>query len=125
MNRSLLAWIGRLSFRQYITKKEHKYGIKYFELTTSGRLILRICIYTAERFEDPEGLRQSGATVLQLMRDFVHQGYQVFMDNWYNSVKLVKSLSEIATYVCGTLNPRQLRRPKKLIGLKLKKNELV
>jgi hypothetical protein len=125
LDESLLAWGGRLSFRQYITNKAHKYGIKYFELTTSDGLILRICLYTAEGYEDPEVLGQSGAIVLVLMKDFLLQGYQLFMDNWYNSVKLVETLTANGTYVCGTLNPRRQGLPKKLIKTKLKKGEWV
>ena len=63
LDESLLAWRGRLSFSQYITNKAHKYGIKYFELTTWDGLILRVVLYTAEGFEDPYELGQSGAIV--------------------------------------------------------------
>jgi hypothetical protein len=125
LDESLLAWRGRLSFRQYITNKAHKYGIKYFELTTSDGLILRICLYTATGYPDPEELGQSGAIVMVLMKDFLLQGYQLFMDNWYKSVKLVETLTARKTYVCGTLNPRRQGLPKKLIKTKLKKGEWV
>ena len=114
-----------MSFRQYITNKAHKYGIKYFEVTSWDGLILRVVLYTAEGFEDPEELGQSGAIVLQLMKDFLYQGYQLYMDNWYNSVKLFQVLANRFTYVCGTVNPRQVGLPKKLLATKLKKNQWV
>ena len=59
LNKLLLALLGRLSFSQYIMNKGHKYGIKHFELTRWDRLILRICIHTAEEFDDREELGQS------------------------------------------------------------------
>ena len=125
IDESLLAWRGRLSFRQYITNKAHKYGIKYFEVTSWDGLILRIVLYTAEGFPDPDELGQSGAIVLQLMKDFLYQGYQLYMDNWYNSVKLFQVLADRFTYVCGTVNPRRVGLPKKLLATKLKKNQWV
>lgn len=45
LDESMLLWRGRLSFRQYIPSKAHKYGIKFFELCTNDGFVLDLVIY--------------------------------------------------------------------------------
>ena len=102
--------------------KHCKYRIKYFELTTDDGLILRIVMHmSSQEFDDPEQLGQSGAVVLKLMEDFLRQGYQLYMDNFYNSVPLFQVLGREMTLVCGTVNKKRKGLPKAI--LKAKKEE--
>ena len=126
LDESLLAWRGRLSFRVYMgTANKHcKYGIKYFELCTSAGLILRAVMHTvSQQFQDPLDLGQSGAIVIKLMKDFLQQGYHLYMDNWYNSVPLAEELTRQGTYLVGTVNKKRKGLPKKMIRAQLKKGE--
>ena len=44
-------------------------------------------------FNDENNFGQTAATVLKLMTPFLNKGYNVFTDNYYNSVSLTKYLS--------------------------------
>ena len=46
IDESIMLWRGRLSFRQYIKNKRHKYGTKLYNLYESNGLILKTKIYT-------------------------------------------------------------------------------
>lgn len=48
LDESMLLFRGRLSFRQYIKSKKAKYGIKFYELTTSDGFVLNIIMYAGK-----------------------------------------------------------------------------
>lgn len=45
LDESMLLWLGRLYFRQYIQNKRHKFGIKFYMLTQPDGLVLKSRIY--------------------------------------------------------------------------------
>ena len=118
LNESIMLWWGRLLFRQYIKNKHHKYGVQFFELCQSDRLILRASIYCCKSYIDHYHLGQSGAVVIHLMKDFLDKGYELYADNYYNSVKLSDVLGKRSTHICGTFRKDQKHFPKKLISKK-------
>ena len=111
-------------FRQYIKKKRHKYGVKFFELCTYGGLVLNVEVYSGTKFQDAEGLGQTGAVVLHLMQSYFDKGYHLFIDNWYNSVSLTEYFSQRKTYITGTLRRDRKRNPQEVINKKLLKGEM-
>ena len=48
VDESLVAYRGRLAFKQYIPGKKHKYGIKLFKLCTPDGYTLKIIVYTGK-----------------------------------------------------------------------------
>ncbi|KAF0693161.1 piggyBac transposable element-derived protein 4-like, partial [Aphis craccivora] len=48
----------------------------------------------------------------QLMEDHFYKGHSLFMDNYYNSVKLAHQLLEKKTYCTGTLRSNRTNNPK-------------
>ncbi|KAF9796765.1 hypothetical protein SFRURICE_012616, partial [Spodoptera frugiperda] len=57
LDESLLLFRGRLHFRQYIKSKKARYGIKFFELTTSDGYVLNVKMYSGkETTEQDMGL---------------------------------------------------------------------
>lgn len=46
VDESNIPWRGRLSFRQYIPNKKHKYGIKLFKLCVQGGYTWNLKVYT-------------------------------------------------------------------------------
>ena len=85
-NESTMLWRGRVLFKQYIKNKRHKYGIKYYELCNNDGLILQASIYGGQSFEGKKDLGQSAVVANHLMNDFFDKGYNMFTDNYYNSV---------------------------------------
>ncbi|CAK1540608.1 unnamed protein product [Leptosia nina] len=53
----------------------------------------------------------SAKVVLRLMKGFLHKGHCLFMDNFYNSLRLARFLKFNKTDVVGTLNRRRIGTP--------------
>ena len=85
---SMMLWRGRLSFRQYIPSKAHKYGIKFYELCSSDGFLLNFLIYKGKGTV----IDENGVTfgiVTKLMKNYLGKGHTLYMDNFYNSIQLV------------------------------------
>ena len=123
IDESMMLWRGRLVFRQYTKNKRHKYGIKLYELCESDGVVMKVRVYSNESVVDPNSLGQTGAVVLDLMEQFLDQGYCLYTDNYYNSSELSKHLIKKKTYNCGTLRSDRKSNPKELTKSKLKKRE--
>lgn len=81
--------------------------------STSGN-ICKLLIY------DGSGMNLEG-TIFHLLSPYLGLGYQVFMDNYYNSVKLSQKLYEQKTTTCGTIRvnrgfPADLKEQQKKLG---------
>ena len=70
LDEPMVFWPGRLTFRQYIKEKKHKYGAKFYELCESDGFILGSFIYSGLPCPETLDLKQTGAIVLKLMEDF-------------------------------------------------------
>lgn len=91
LDEALLLWRGRLVFRQYIPNKSAKYGIKLYELCTPDGYILDCLVYTGKgTVDENEGHAQS--VVTKLCEPYLDKGHTLYMDNYYNSVKLAEFL---------------------------------
>ena len=98
----MMLWRGRLVFRQCIKNKRHKDGVKLYELCESDGVVIIVRVYSGEAIADPNSLSQTGAVVLDLMTNFLDQGYSLYTGNFYNSFELCRHLKK-KTYNCGTL----------------------
>ena len=114
----------KIDFPTTHKNKRHKYGVKFFELCTYDGLVLNVEVYSGTKFQDAEGLGQTGAVVLHLMQSYFDKGYHLFTDNWYNSVSLTEYLLQRKTYITGTLRRDRKRNPKEVIDKKLRKGEM-
>lgn len=125
LDESMIPWRGRLAFRQYIQNKSHKYGIKVYVLTTHDGFVLNFVIYTGKGTLVTNESTHTEQVVKELMKDYVEKGYWLFMDNFYNSVKLAEDLIKHKTYITGTLRENRKGNPKALFKTKLRKGEAV
>lgn len=124
IDESMLLWRGRLSFRQYIKNKKHKYGIKFYLLTESSGIVLNMLIYTGA-LDDLGGRGHAANVVLHLMRNYWDKGHSLYMDNYYNSVTLARQLLEKNTYCTGTLRVGRKETPEDVKKAKLRPGESV
>ena len=101
-----------ISFRQYIKNKPTKWGVKVFVLCDSDTgYISNFEVYTgAQNLPDDKGATYH--VVLRLMKDYLDQGYCVFMDNYYSSPILFNDLLVRGTDAVGTCVPRRKNFPK-------------
>lgn len=102
--------------------KRHRYSIKLYELCEPNGIVLRVKIY-AGRYDDLSGRNHASNVVLALMDGFLNSGYELYMDNYYNSVGLAKSLTSKSTYVCGTLRFDRKGNPENLVKKKLNQGD--
>ena len=88
---------GQLGFKVYLPDKPHKYGIKVYMLCEADSgFVYNFDIYHGV------GNTTSGL-VIDLLKNLKNKGYFVFMDNFYNSVKLSQELINAGIHSCGTL----------------------
>lgn len=126
LDESMVLWRGRLVFRQYIKGKRHKYGIKFYELTTHDGYILKCNIYSGKDDQDAnDDMGKTASIVINLMSDYFDKGHHVFMDNFYNSYSLTKYMSGRSTYLSGTLRKDRKHNPVDVMNAKLKKGDMV
>lgn len=125
IDEAMILWRGRLSFRQYIPNKRHKYGIKLYELTTDTGYILNIIVYIGKGTLVDEKESHAAAVVKELLGDYLQKGHILYVDNFYTSVSLAEFLLDNETGMVGTLRENRKGNPKKLLKRKLKKGEAI
>lgn len=110
LDEGMLAWRGRLRFRVYNPSKIIKYGIMVRLLCESSTgYICTMQIYDGN-------CRTIHSTVTELLQPYENKGYHVYMDNFYNSVRLTQYLQNKNFGVVGTM--RQNRgMPKTLVNI--------
>lgn len=125
IDESLMLYKGRLGFRQYIPSKRSRFGIKLFLLCdVDTSYVLKIIVYTGSstNITEDRSLGVSGAVVTTLMKDYLHKGHVLYIDNWYTSPHLVEFLHENQTGTCGTVRGNRKGLP--TFQKKLNKNEI-
>lgn len=127
IDESLILFRGRLRFRQYMKLKKAKYGIKFFELTTSDGYVLNIIMYEGAKKNngqpDQDKTKKTEKIVMKLLRPYLMRGHHVYMDNYYNDVELSDKLLHFKTHTTGTLRKTRTSNPKVLTTMKLKKGD--
>ncbi|XP_025195976.1 piggyBac transposable element-derived protein 4-like, partial [Melanaphis sacchari] len=107
IDESLVLWKGRLSFKQFIRTKRHRFGVKFFILCdVETDYILDFIIYTGKTtrlVSCDANLGQSGAVVKTLMKRYLNKGHTLYTDNWYTSPILSMYLHKKKTNTCGTV----------------------
>lgn len=131
IDEELVAWKGRLAFRQYIPSKRARFGVKIFALCEDSGYLFNFVIYVGKDQQTfPQqlinDLGSSGAVVAKLMEPLFNKGYTLFIDNWYSSLPLARFLTEHGTGVCGTIRKNRTGLPKAMLAYKrLKKGEFI
>ena len=97
---------GRYAFRQFMKDKPTKWGMKIWVLADSSNgYTYNYEVYTG-RVVDQENKSQNGLAydvVMGLCKSVFGQGYRLFMDNYYTSIKLFLALLQKKIVACGTI----------------------
>ncbi len=108
---------ARTHFRQYIKNKPTKWGMKYWVLADRSGYTVDFNIYAGKStLRSDKGL--SYDVVMELIRPYAFQGYQLFFDNFYTSPVLLESLLEYGIVSTGTLNVTRKEVPKEVVSMK-------
>ncbi|XP_025425482.1 piggyBac transposable element-derived protein 4-like [Sipha flava] len=123
IDESIVPFKGRLKFRQFISNKRHRYGIKIFKLCTRDFYTSQYKVYAGK--EATPGQSVSSKVVMELMEPYLDSGRVLFADNWYNSVDMAEKLLCRNTHLVGTLRANRKRNPTGVTKKKISKGETV
>lgn len=117
LDEAMIAFTGRLSFRQYMPAKPIKRGVKVWVLSDARNgFMSRFDIYLGRQNNTTEhGL---GYNVITRLTDHLHGTFRfLFFDNFFTGVKLLEDLLASGLYACGTVRsgrkgfPADLKKP--------------
>lgn len=124
IDETLVPFRGRLSFKQYIKNKRHKFGIKLYKLCTENGYTFNLKVYCGKDVTEL-GVPASSSVVMTLMRNVLDSGRILYTDNFYTSVYLAHQLQNRSTHLVGTLRSNRKMNPIDVVKAKLKKNEVI
>ena len=109
----MVLWRGRLTFRQYIPGKRHKYGVKLYMLYERTEYMWNVPVY-CEKMDLFSVFGHAETIVLQLMEKLLDRGHAFYVNNFYTGVRLAEALLNRKTLICSTLRKNRKHLPKKL-----------
>lgn len=127
VDESLLLWKGNLSWKQYISTKRARFGMKLFILSESqSGYVQNIILYTGKDTNYSSNYpqeKQSTRIVLELTHDLLNKGYRIYLDNFYTLIHLAKLLCQNNTDIVGTMRINRVGIPSEIKTKKLQKNK--
>lgn len=123
IDEQMVAYKGRLSFKQYMPAKPIKWGMKAFVLAESKTgYVCDWHLYTGkDQATDDNDSRGKGERVVCSLVRSLQPGHVVYMDNYYSSPSLFSSLKEKQLGAVGTVRVNRRGLPTE-IKTKQKKN---
>ena len=124
IDESLVLFKGRLSSQQYIKSKRARFGIKLYKLYTSNGILLEFIVYHWNIA--PQLIKMEGALITEripatLMERYFGKGHNLYIDNFYTSLRLAKYLIENGTNATGTIRENRKQFPLKLKNTSLQR----
>ena len=123
IDETIVPFRGRLKFRQYITNKRHKFGIKLYKLCLEKGYTYNFQVYCGK--DKVPNKSSSEKVVLSLSDNLLDKGRTIYTDNYYTSVSLAHQLQKRNTHLVGTLRNNRKFNPKHITDKKLRKGETV
>lgn len=123
IDESIIPFVGRLSFKQYIKNKHKHYGIKVFKLCIQDAYTIGFRVYSGREAE--QNIEVSTKIVMEMSEEYLDFARTIYTDNWYTSINLAHKLLSRSTNLVGTLRSNRKHNPQDVIKKKLKKGETV
>lgn len=121
IDETLVPFRGRLSFRQYIPNKRHRFGIKLYKLCLEGGYTYNLKVYCGKDKTGDKNVSGATKTVLELSEKLLDMGRTIYTDNFYSSVSLAHELQKRKTHLVGTLRTNRKYNPTDVVKAKLEK----
>ena len=120
IDEAMIAYTGRLAFKQYIPSKPTKWGIKVFEICESkSGYCMDFDVYTGKE-RQPASVNGLGFDVISsLMQRYLNRFHHVFVDRFFSGVPIFEYLLGNNTYACGTVMLNRKGLPKQAKTTKL------
>jgi Transposase IS4 len=109
LDETLIRAFGQIKFKVRIITKVARYGIKIYVVTDAvTAFVLRVLVYTGKTtyYDDAESNAEKLKTVQivnRLVEPFAGSHRTIYVDRFYTSIDLLKSLAEKNLYVTGTV----------------------
>lgn len=115
VDEQLVKFRGRCRFKMYIPSKPGKYGIKLWALTDADTYYcLNLLPYVGRTGNVPEK-HQGQRVVLELTNVLTGTGRNVFMDNFFTSLQLARTLLGRQLTMTGTMRKNKPELPKEML----------
>ena len=129
IDEAMIAFRGRVGFRQYIRGKPQPWGIKAYVLSESKTGYMHnLLIYYGKETQliSAADLNHTTKVVLTLMGPLANLGYDLYTDWFYTSPQLAVELIKIGTSLTGTVmvNKKDMPAATKTTTSKPKKGEV-
>ena len=127
IDESMIAFRGRVSFRQYIHGKPQPWGIKAYVLSESktGYMYNLVIYYGKEtQLLIIPALNHTTLVCLTLMEPLKDLGHDLYTDRYYTSPMLASELLQIKTTITGTLMCNKKNLPASVKSKKQKKGDI-
>lgn len=114
IDESMIPYYGKHFAKQFIKGKPIRFGFKNWAICTNNGYMLSFDIYTGKNknIQKQTNLFGLGGTVvlnlLELAEIPPNQGYKIFMDNYFTSIKLLDHLSTLGYCATGTVRDNRL-----------------
>lgn len=125
IDETLVPWRGRLIFRQYIPNKTHRYGIKLFKLCSTNGYTWAMKVYAGKPAGAEREFNLAKNTCMSLCRGLLYEGRTLYVDNFYTTYELARTLLDSHTHLVGTLRANRKGFPPEIKLIKLKRGEMV
>ena len=104
IDEGMIAFKGRLSFRQYLPAKPTKYGIKvWMAADASNGYVVNFSVYLGSEGQNRRIHGLGYDVVMNMARPFLNRNHHVFFDNFFSSPILLDHLLDQQTYACSTV----------------------
>ena len=125
VDEAMIAFRGRLGFRQYLPAKPTKYGIKVWMRADSEHgYCNEFEIYTGKSGDHVNAkLGLTTRVALNLIKKIENKNHIVNIDNYFTSFDLYKMLIERQTYARGTARSNRKNFPSTILHPKCVKNQ--
>ncbi|KAG8234038.1 hypothetical protein J437_LFUL013206 [Ladona fulva] len=100
-------------------------AIKVYMLAESSGTVMQQIVYTGAGDQEVGGAGHIDCVVMKLLEKYKELGHSVYMDNYFNSVNLVRQLKCVKLHCTGTLRKNRRNNPKDVTEAKLRRNEYI
>lgn len=114
IDESMIAFRGRVAFRQYIKGKPQPWGIKAYVLSESrtGYMYNVVIYYGKETLLNTiPGMNHTTNVIMTLMEPLQNMGYDLYTDRFYTSPQVATQLLGISTSITGTVMGNRKNMP--------------
>ena len=104
VDEGMVAFRGRLSFKQYMPAKPTKYDIEvWMAADSSNRYVLNFDVYLGKEANQHRIYGLGYDVVTKMIRPFMNKNHHVYFDNFFSSTTLLEHLETNDTYACATV----------------------